>query len=164
MKTNRISKLVIFTLISMWSLSSFSQNQYIEFSLKCKVKVDYSDHTGFRKVDITEVVVEVNEYPKHKSIFLKSANEFANNISISVPPPPPRNGSEIKSYDSSDENKYELTSNSTTSRNTSTSSMIYINRNNGEIIVTSEFLLGKGMSQTSVGGICEKIDKTKKKF
>jgi len=168
MKTNRISKLIVFTLISMFSFSSYSQqNPTIEFSLKCKVKVEYSDFTGYKRTDNSEAIVEVKEIPKTKDkvIFMKSINEFVNNIAVTTILNSKKNNSEAKGSDLSDDSKYEITySTYDTNRNTNTDTMIYLNRNNGEVIVTKEFSTTQGKSQILIGGTCEKIDRTKKKF
>ena len=152
----------------MCSFSTYSQNQNIEFTLKCKVKVTYSESTGYKKTDFEEIIVEVSDLvrPKYKSIFIKSSNEVVNNISISVPPPPKLTGDQYvnKSFDFSDDNKYEFTSNTSFPKNDIINSMIYLNRNTGEIIVSREYSSPNGVGQTSIGGTCEKIDKTKKKF
>ena len=164
MKINLISKLSFFTLILMCHLSSFGQNRFVEFSLKCKVKVEHTSPSGNKKIDNTEVIVEVNEFPKYKSIFLISSNEFVNNISVSTVSLPPRKGYEESSQDTSNESKYEITQNRTTPGNLDRTTNLYLNRNNGEIVITTEFTSPLGVSQTSIGGTCEKIDKTKKKF
>jgi hypothetical protein len=164
MKTSRISKLVLFTLISMWSLSSYSQNQYIEFSLKCKVKVEHTSPSGNKKIDNDEVIVEVNEFPKYKLIVLISTNDFVNKITVSTNSLPSRKGYEESSLDTSTENKYEITQHLTYPGNVYRTTNLYLNRNNGEIVITTEFTSPLGVSQTSIGGTCEKIDKKKKKF
>jgi hypothetical protein len=140
-----------------------------EFSLKCKTKITYSENTGYKKNDIEEIIVEVIDSikPKFKSFIIKSLNESVNNIAVTVPPPPKLTGDnyEIKSFDFSDDNKYEVTSNSlSTNKNVNINTMIYISRNTGEIIVSHEFINKKGSAVTSIGGNCEKIDRTKKKF
>ena len=148
----------------MCHLSSYGQTGYIEFSLKCKVRVEQTFTSGNKKIDNTETIVEVNESPKNKSIFLISSNEFINNISVSTLPLPSRNGYEESSLDTSNESKYEITQYRTTPGNLYRTTKLYLNRNNGEIVVTTEFTSSLGVIQTSVGGTCEKIDKTKKKF
>ena len=76
-----------------------------------------------------------------------------------------KNNSEAKGSDLSDDSKYEITySTYDTNKNTNTDTMIYLNRNNGEVIVTKEFSTTQGKSQILIGGTCEKIDRTKKKF
>jgi len=164
MKINQVSKLVIFTLISTCSLSSYSQNQNIEFSLKCKVKVEHTYSSGNKKIDNAEVLVEVNEFPKYKLFVLISTNEFVNKTSVSTNSLPSKKGYEDSSLDTSTENKYEITQFLTYPGNVYRTTNLYLNRNNGEIVVTTEFTSPLGVSQTSIGGTCEKIDKTKKKF
>ena len=164
MRPNKIIRLVTFTFLLVCSFCSYSLGPNIQFSLKCKVRVEQTFTSGDKKIDNAEVIVEVNEFPKYKSIFLISSNEFINNISVSTLSVPSRNDYEQNSLDTSNESKYEITQNRTTPGNLYRTTNLYINRNNGEIVVTSEFTSPIGMMQTSVGGICEKINKTKKKF
>ena len=165
MKKNKISKLILGTLISMCSLSSYSQNQKIEFSLKCKVKVDYSDNRGNNKTEKTELIIEVEDEPKRKYIGLSSTIENVNNLHVIVPPPFIKDGETRTSYDSSNENKYDIQySFKIKKENFYSDTKIYLNRNNGEILVTRETILNNYIGRTSIGGTCEKIDTTKKKF
>jgi len=164
MRTQKILKIFFCTIVSLFSFNSYSQKTPIEFSLKCKVKVDYYyDGAAYRQSENAEVIVEVSEYPNRKSLSLKSANIDVNNITVEAPAVETKYYERL-SLDSSDENKYEITS-YTTSRLFNSTNMIYLNRNNGQIIVTSEFArTGKGVNQTSVNGNCDKIDLKKKKF
>jgi hypothetical protein len=164
MKINQIFKLVLFTLISMCSFSTYSQNQNIDIKLKCKVKVERSFSNGFNEVKNAELIVDVRDYPKSKSILIKSSNEYANDIIVSTGPDPLPKGFEKSVSDRSDENTYEITNNNNYPGEVSKNTKIYLNRNNGEIIVLTEFKSSIGGSQTSIGGTCEKIDTTKKKF
>lgn len=164
MKLNQIFKIVIFTLISLCSFSSYSRNQNIEFNLKCKVEVEISHNMGHIKTDKSELIVEVKNDSKKKYIGLNSTNENANNIFVLVPPPNFNDGEFRTSQDSSDENKFEMTYSYRTKNNYSSYTKIYLNRNNGEIIVTRESKNGNDLIKTSIGGTCEKIDTTKKKF
>ena len=148
----------------MCSFSTYSQNQYIDIKLKCKVKVERSFSNGFNEVKNAELIVDVRDYPKRKSIVINSSNEYANGIIVTTVPEPLKQGFAKSVIDRSDENTYEIINNNNYPGERSNISRIYLNRNNGEIIVSSESTSSIGLSQTSIGGTCEKIDSTKKKF
>jgi formyltetrahydrofolate synthetase len=123
----------------------------------------YYDAVSYQPSENAEVVVEVIEYPNRKFLSFRSSNIDINNISATVPVVVSKYY-EAQSVDLSDENKYEITTYTTSRIHTSTL-MIYLNRNNGQIIVTSEYTrTGKGTNQTSINGTCERIDVKKKKF
>lgn len=150
----------------MFHLSSYSQKSVIEIRLKCKVEVEYSESTSYKKLENVDLLVEVNEFPKRKSIILKSKNENVNNISVNIGPDPVvvKGYIEINS-DKTDDDKYEINSNVTTTSNTQSDTSIYLNKKNGEIIVSYDFTSFNGASsQTSISGTCKKIDTLKKKY
>ena len=148
----------------MCHLSSFGQNGFNQFSLKCKVRVQFTFLTD-KEINSAELIVNISEDKdsKYKFIRIKSANEDANDISVSTAAVGITKDSRISVSDRSDENTYDLT-NIENFMGRNSMNRIYLNRNNGEIIVSREFTSPRGVSQTSIGGTCEKIDKTKKKF
>jgi len=149
----------------MCHLSSYGQSGYIELSLKCKVRVQYTFSHG-KEVNNAELIVNISEDKgsKYKFIRITSSNEIANDISVSSARVSQLIGVESIGSDRSDENTYDITTIQTFPGNRSSNSRIYLNRNNGEIIVSREFTSPSGVGQTSIGGTCEKIDTTKKKF
>lgn len=165
MEINRFCKFLLFTFMSMCHLSSYGQSGYIELSLKCKVRVQYTFSHG-KEVNNAELIVNISEDKgsKYKFIRITSSNEIANDISVSTGRFSHLKGVESIGSDRSDENTYDITSNDSFPGNRSSNNRIYLNRNNGEIIVSKEFTSPNGVSQTSISGTCEKIDTTKKKF
>jgi len=107
---------------------------------------------------------------KFTYIILKSSNEDINSISVTTQETSQQQirrpkGFETSIIDSSDENNFEIINFNKFPGNRTSDTRIYLNRNNGEIIVSNEFTSTNGSKQqTSIGGTCEKIDPTKKKF
>jgi hypothetical protein len=113
----------------MIHFNSYSQKIVTQSRLSCKVEVEYSESTGYKKSDNSDLVVEVKEFPKRKSIILKSPNKNANNISVNIGTEPVViNGYIEINNDKTDDDKYEINSNVATRSNTQSDTTIYLNK------------------------------------
>jgi hypothetical protein len=137
----------------------------LDVKLQCDIKVKYTYFNGDSENNQSTAIIEVGDYGVDKKyIFITSADEIANNLSVTTTQ---ELGKAYTNY--SDENKWDIQN--TYSGNEGrvvnpNSTRIVIDRNSGELIVSSSFTVKSNgrTNTTGISGNCRKINTSVKKF
>jgi hypothetical protein len=147
-------KKIIAIALSIFSTACFS----FDSKLACEVQSTHTHTTGRTERNNGKALVEVKEQASGKAIFISSAMDFVNNLSVSTYQSPNKT---IEDF--SDPGKWEI-GNTITNGVILNATRIIIDRNSGMLIINKVFNVNGREAITSIDGKCEKIDTTKRKF
>jgi hypothetical protein len=148
-------KTIITIALSIFSTTCFS----FESKLACEVQSTHTHTTGRTERNNGKALVEVSEQAFGKAIFISSAIDFVNNLSVSTYQRPNKT---IEDF--SDPGKWDVGNTITKGVVIVSATRIIIDRNSGLLIINRVFNVNGGEAITSIDGKCEKIDTTKRKF